>query len=179
VLQENRIGQLTPPMEEFREMLKVVLDRNLDKYRPHFQFGWTGTPDLANSVAMQTLPLPSLLVVNATTYQHYLPQDDPSHLTAEAVTMFLDDVLEGSARVYGGSSYFVGLYRAYYEITTNVVEMWKGNPALAAVLFGLPLGFFALICYSICCADIMDAEEDDDEEELLNSRAESEHQKTD
>ena len=43
--------------------------------------------------------------------------------------------------------------------------MWKGNPALASVLFGLPFGFFALICYSICCADIMDAEEDDDEEE--------------
>lgn len=40
--------------------------------------------------------------------------------------------------------------------------MWKGNPVLTAVLFGLPLGFLSLICYSICCADIMDA---DDEEE--------------
>ena len=57
------------------------------------------------------------------------------------------------------------LYRAYYEAKSNIVEMWKGNPALASVLFGLPFGFFALICYSICCADIMDAEEDDDEEE--------------
>ena len=41
--------------------------------------------------------------------------------------------------------------------------MWRGNPALTAVLFGLPLGFFSLICYSICCADIMDAEEEDDD----------------
>ena len=57
------------------------------------------------------------------------------------------------------------LYRAYYEAKSNIIEMWKGNPALASVLFGLPFGFFALICYSICCADIMDAEEDDDEEE--------------
>jgi thioredoxin domain-containing protein 10 len=40
--------------------------------------------------------------------------------------------------------------------------MWYGNPVLTAVLFGLPLGFLSLICYSICCADIMDA---DDEEE--------------
>ena len=43
--------------------------------------------------------------------------------------------------------------------------MLKGNPMLTAVLFGLPLGFFSLICYSVCCADIMDAEEDDDEDE--------------
>ena len=55
-------------------------------------------------------------------------------------------------------------------MTTSVVEMWRGNPALACVLFGLPLGFFALICYSICCADIMDAEDEDEEEELLNAQ---------
>ena len=61
--------------------------------------------------------------------------------------------------------FFFRLYRAYYEAKSNIIEMWKGNPALASVLFGLPFGFFALICYSICCADIMDAEEDDDEEE--------------
>jgi thioredoxin domain-containing protein 10 len=42
--------------------------------------------------------------------------------------------------------------------------MWKGNPALTAVLFGLPIGFLSLICYSICCADIMDAEEDEDDD---------------
>jgi hypothetical protein len=41
--------------------------------------------------------------------------------------------------------------------------MWRGNPALTAVLFGLPLGFFSLICYSICCADIMDADEDEED----------------
>jgi hypothetical protein len=41
--------------------------------------------------------------------------------------------------------------------------MWHGNPVLTAVMFGLPLVFLSLICHSICCADIMDA--DDDEEE--------------
>lgn len=42
--------------------------------------------------------------------------------------------------------------------------MWQGNPALTAVLFGLPIGFLSLICYSICCADIMDAEDEEEEE---------------
>ena len=72
--------------------------------------------------------------------------------------------------------FFVRLYRAYYEAKTSITEMWKGNPALTAVLFGLPLGFFALICYSICCADIMDAEDDEDEHPL---EADMSHEKTD
>ena len=48
--------------------------------------------------------------------------------------------------------------------------MWRGNPALTAVLFGLPLGFFALICYSICCADIMDADDEDEDDEGKDCR---------
>jgi thioredoxin domain-containing protein 10 len=43
--------------------------------------------------------------------------------------------------------------------------MWQGNPVLTTVIFGLPFGFFALILYSICCADIMDADEEDDDQE--------------
>eukprot|EP00096_Caligus_rogercresseyi_P011615 TRINITY_DN4617_c0_g1_i1.p1 TRINITY_DN4617_c0_g1~~TRINITY_DN4617_c0_g1_i1.p1 ORF type:complete len:453 (+),score=106.85 TRINITY_DN4617_c0_g1_i1:100-1458(+) len=165
VLEENRIGELSEEMQEFREMLQLVLERNLNRYRNVFQFGWIGSPELANSVAMEALSLPNLLVLNVSSYQHHLPDDDPSVMTPEAIQLFLDDILQGSAPVYGGSTYNVRLYRAFYELRSNVYEMWKGNPALTAVLFGLPFGFFSLICYSICCADIMDADEDDDETE--------------
>jgi len=173
VLEENKLGELTPDMENFRSMIHMVMENHLDRYRPHFQFGWTGSPDIANSVAMDTLSIPHLIVINTTSYQHHLPDDEPIRMTPEAVTLFLDSILEGEASVYGGSSYTVRLYRAYYEAKTNIAEMWKGNPALTAVLFGLPLGFFALICYSICCADIMDADEEEDEE------IETSHEKTD
>ena len=108
VLEENKIGELTPEMEEFRDMLRAVIQRDEDgerKYGGRLQFGWTGTPELANSVAMETLSLPNLIVVNSTTYQHHLPDDDPSQLTPEAIQIFLDDVLEGTAPVYGGSTY--------------------------------------------------------------------------
>jgi len=173
VLEENKLGEITPDMEAFRAMLHSVMDNHIDRYRPHYQFGWTGSPDLANSVAMDTLSIPHLIVINTTSYQHYLPDDEPTKMTPEAVTLFLDSILEGDAPVYGGFSYTVRLYRAYYEAKTNIFEMWKGNPALTAVLFGLPMGFFALICYSICCADIMDA--DDEEDDDLNYA----HEKTD
>ena len=55
VLEENKLGEITPDMEAFRAMLHSVMDNHIDRYRPHYQFGWTGSPDLANSVAMDTL----------------------------------------------------------------------------------------------------------------------------
>ena len=48
-----------------------------------------------------------LFFINYFNYQHYLPYDEPAHLTIEAIQIFLDDILEGSAPVYGGSSYSV------------------------------------------------------------------------
>ena len=66
-------------------------------------------------------------MINTTSYQHYLPDDDPTKMTPEAVTLFLDSILEGDAPVYGGFSYTVRLYRAYYEAKTNIFEMWKGK----------------------------------------------------
>ena len=33
VLEENRIGQITLDMEEFRGMVRAVLERNIDRYR--------------------------------------------------------------------------------------------------------------------------------------------------
>ena len=33
VLEENKIGELTPEMEEFRDMLRAVAERNRDRYR--------------------------------------------------------------------------------------------------------------------------------------------------
>ena len=65
---------------------------------------------------------------------------------------------------YGGDSFFTRFYRLFYNSRTGLEEMWLGNPVLTAVLFGLPLGFLSLICYSIWCADIMDAEEDEGKE---------------
>ena len=60
VLEENKLGEITPDMDNFRTMIHMVMETHLDRYRPHFQFGWTGSPDIANSVAMDTLSVRSL-----------------------------------------------------------------------------------------------------------------------
>jgi len=172
VLEENKLLEISPEMEQFKQMLQQVIIKNKEKYHSQFQFGWTGSPDLANSVAMETLSLPSLLVINSTNYKFHMPDDPAHHLTPEAVQIFLDSVADGNAPAFGGSSWLVRMYRAYYEAKSALVEMWRGNPVLTAVLIGLPLGFLSLIFYSICCADIMDAEEEEEDESEYHEKAE-------
>lgn len=65
---------------------------------------------------------------------------------------------------YGGNSLPVRIYRTYFETKRFLIEMWRGNPILTSVLFGLPLGFLSLIIYSIFCADILDADEEDEDD---------------
>ncbi|KAK3878946.1 hypothetical protein Pcinc_016485 [Petrolisthes cinctipes] len=171
VVKESKIGTITTDEDvedyvdgyKFKDMVESVIQNNREKYHNHFQFGWTGTPDLANSIAMERLPLPSLLVVNATTLHHHMPEDPAKHLTPEAIQLFLDAVLAQNAPAYGGDSWPVRAFRMYYNARSSLEDMWLGNPVLTAVLFGLPLGFLSLICYSIWCSDILDA--DDEEEE--------------
>lgn len=62
----------------------------------------------------------------------------------------------------------VRLYRTYFEARTSLSDMWRGNPVLTTVLFGLPLGFLSLILYSICCSDILDADEEEEGKQCKN-----------
>ncbi|XP_066959034.1 protein disulfide-isomerase TMX3 isoform X2 [Macrobrachium rosenbergii] len=178
VVKESKTGRITTDEDaeeyvdgyKFRDMVESVIRNNRDKYHQHFQFGWTGTPDLANSIAMERLPLPSLLVVNASTMHHHLPEDPAHHLTTDAIEVFLDTVIAQSAPSFGGDSWPIRIYRVYYNAKTSLEDMWQGNPVLTALLFGLPLGFLSLICYSIWCSDILDA----DEEEEVNQHEKKE-----
>lgn len=65
-------------------------------------------------------------------------------------------------QAYGGDHWLVGVYRSVFEARAALGGMWRGNPVLTALVFGLPLGFLSLICYSIFCTDILDSDEDEE-----------------
>lgn len=48
---------------------------------------------------MDSLPTPHLLVLNATTSEHHIPDDDPMQLTAEAIHLFLESIHQQKATV--------------------------------------------------------------------------------
>ncbi|XP_060520991.1 protein disulfide-isomerase TMX3 [Cylas formicarius] len=170
VVEEDKIKRIPAHMLKFRDTVEELVRKKRGKYHRYFQFGWVGSPDLANSIAMEKLPLPHLLVLNSTTYHHHIPDDDPTEMTAEAIDHFLWRIINRSVPAYGGNSIPVRLYRTYFEGRAALGDMWKGNPILTAVIFGLPFGFLSLILYSICCADILDADDDDDDYEYHAKR---------
>ena len=113
---------------------------------------------------MDELPTPHLIVINSTTQHHYLPDDDPLQMTPQALHIFLESIHNESAIALGGDTYFVRLNRALFEAKKALIEMWRGNPVLTTVIFGLPLGFLSLILYSIFCGDCLVSEEEDEDD---------------
>ncbi|XP_059053965.1 protein disulfide-isomerase TMX3-like [Achroia grisella] len=161
VVSENKLSEITQTERDFKDMIEGIIKKRKRELHHRFQFGWLGNPELANSIAMSELTVPHLLVLNSTTSHHHIPDDDPVLMTPEAVSIFLDQIHDQTAPAYGGNSWPVRLYRGFYEARTTLTNMWRGNPVLTALVFGLPLGFLSLICYSVCCADILDAEEEE------------------
>lgn len=111
------------------------------------------------------LPTPHLIVINSTTQEHYIPDDEPLKMTPQALHVFLESIHNESATPLGGDTYFVRLRRAFFEVRKGLSDMWKGNPVLTTVILGLPCGFLSLILYSAFCGDcFVTSEEEDDHE---------------
>ncbi|KAI9565415.1 hypothetical protein GHT06_009207 [Daphnia sinensis] len=161
VTEVDKVGRMPKPMRDYKDAIERFAETYHSIYHDNFLFGWTGSPELANSIAMTTLPVPSLIVINATNYLHHIPEKHMEILTPESLADFLNRILQNDIEAYGGMGVMARAKRMYYEGTTTLAGMWYGNPVLTSVIIGLPLGFLSLICYSMWCADIMDASEDD------------------
>ncbi|XP_050299858.1 protein disulfide-isomerase TMX3 [Anthonomus grandis grandis] len=172
IVDENKVNHIPPDMIEFRNKVETLIRKKRHLYHKHFQFGWMGNADLANSILMDRLELPYLLVLNSTTYHHHIPEDDPAIMTLDAIEDFLQSIINRTAPPYGGNSVHINVVRKFFDLRRNLEDMWKGNPILLMVLFTLPSLFFLLILWACCCSDIMDADENEEEEELLHEKKE-------
>lgn len=139
-----------------------------------FQFAWMDGPDVATSIVMGNMEPPSMLVLNYSTYEYYLNDDEPEKVTRKSIVSWLnnlaDGIEKGTASAHGGRSLPVRIRRIFYEVYSNVTQMFATQPLLSSVLFGMPIAFLSIICYSVCSADFsVEREEfypdDEDEEE--------------
>lgn len=101
VVEENKLNELMTHEAEFKEMIEQIIRSKRSKYHEKFQFGWIGNPDISHSIAMDTLNTPHLLVINSTTNEHHISDDDPLEMTPESIEVFLDSVLLGEVPVLG------------------------------------------------------------------------------
>ncbi|KAE9418068.1 hypothetical protein Angca_005185 [Angiostrongylus cantonensis] len=136
-----------------------------------FQFAWLDGPELATNIVMGNMDPPNILVFNFTTYEYYLNEDDPDKITRASLVTWLNNLADGIEKgvlvPLGGRSLPTRMRRMIFEVYSNITQMFATQPLLSSVLFGMPIAFLSIICYSICSADFTVDREDfypDDEE---------------
>lgn len=99
VVEENKLNEIVSLELEFRDMVETIIRQHYETFHPDFQFGWIGSPDISHSIVMNHLTTPHLIVLNSTTYEHYIPDDEPEQLTIDAIKLFLHDIRHEKAKV--------------------------------------------------------------------------------
>lgn len=164
VEEHHSVGKLASGKDEEFVNLVEAIAFTYDA-RDKFIFGWCSHPDLVNSLTVHSAGTkPAFVAVNTTDMSYalltgtILPQD---------ILELLTRIRNGEQEFQGGNTWWVRFKRALFDAIVSLVNMYHANPILTLLMFGLPLSFFALIVYSTCFADMLDAPEEDDEDELL------------
>ncbi|KAF8365670.1 hypothetical protein PRIPAC_83499 [Pristionchus pacificus] len=158
--------------------------RGDEQLKKRVQFAWVDGGSLVSSIAMQPIEPPFVLVLNYSSYEYYLPQDAPDQITEASLLLWLrETVLSPDTVPLGGRSLLLRVRRLFYEVYTNIVQMFSTQPLLSCCLFGVPIAFLSMITYSLCMADfsvdrdeIYPDEDDDEERELLGESEDEEEE---
>lgn len=190
VSSESQKFNNTSPVRDFH---KVAEDASKE-LRQHsslwnrFQFAWLDGSDLASQIQMAAVSEPHLFVFNYTSYEYYLSEDEPSQMTVKSILTFLERTADGIDKstivAFGGRHLLTRMKRMVFELYWNIAQMFATQPLLSSCLFGVPIAFLSIICYSICSADFtVDRDEfygdelDEEEEEPELPETDDDHEK--
>lgn len=148
--------------ERVSKIVKSVAINERQRFHRHFQFGWMLGDTIATNLMMSSMSAPFLMAYNSTNHVYYLKQysEIKEEFTEQQLVSFLEDVLEGRAKGYGGDSYFQRFYRGIWELLRSIYEIWTTQPIAAILMFGFPLLVFSFLIYMLCIADPGPEEED-------------------
>ncbi|KAL6462579.1 hypothetical protein MHYP_G00290010 [Metynnis hypsauchen] len=149
------------PTEEsarLKSLIQKVSSEYRDDFNRDFQFGHMNGSDYINSLIMGEVSVPSIIILNTSNEQYFLPSEPVESL--EQLILFIRSVLDGTAQAYGGDGIFQRIKRVAYDARSTVMSVFRSSPLLGCFLFGLPLGVISLMCYGICTAESDDGTED-------------------
>ncbi|MEE6464615.1 hypothetical protein FKM82_006302 [Ascaphus truei] len=142
--------------------LKSIVQEVAKEYRDHFhrdfQFGHMDGSDYINSLLMDEVNVPTIVVLNTSNQQYFLPSKKIE--STEDMIQFVNSILDGTAEAQGGDGILQRIKRVAYDAKSTVVSVFKSSPLLGCFLFGLPLGVISIMCYGICTADTDDGSEE-------------------
>uniref|UniRef100_A0A9J7YL25 protein disulfide-isomerase n=1 Tax=Cyprinus carpio carpio TaxID=630221 RepID=A0A9J7YL25_CYPCA len=169
------LGETGTAIPELKGLIQRVAAEHRDQFNRDFQFGHMDGNDYINSLIMGEVSVPSIIILNTSNEQYFLPAEPVEDL--QQLLQFFSSVLDGSAPAYGGDGFLQRIKRVAYDARSTVMSVFRSSPLLGCFLFGLPLGVISLMCYGICTAEseddtelmkrdgFTDEEEDEGEEE--------------
>ncbi|XP_026794044.2 leucine zipper transcription factor-like protein 1 isoform X6 [Pangasianodon hypophthalmus] len=109
--------------------LKSLIQRVSTEYRDNFyrdfQFGHMDGNDYINSLIMGEVAVPSVIVLNTSNEQYFLPSEPMESL--EQLISFIRSVLDGTAQAYGGDGFFHRLKRVAYDARSTIMADFGFN----------------------------------------------------
>ncbi|XP_076014341.1 protein disulfide-isomerase TMX3 [Genypterus blacodes] len=168
----------TEDSSRLKALIQTVAKEYREQFNRDFQFGHMDGNDYINSLIMGEVAVPSVIILNTSNEQYFLPSDPPE--TLEQLVQFINSVLNGSAQANGGDGVIQRIKRVAFDAKSTIMSVFRSSPLLGCFLFGLPLGVISLMCYGICTAEsddglddgdalkregLTDEEEDEEEEE--------------
>uniref|UniRef100_A0A8C6UEF5 protein disulfide-isomerase n=1 Tax=Neogobius melanostomus TaxID=47308 RepID=A0A8C6UEF5_9GOBI len=140
-------------------LIQRVAKEHREHFNRDFQFGHMDGNDYINSLIMGEVPVPSVIILNTSNEQYFLPEEPVQ--TLEQLVQFINNVHNGSAQAYGGDGIIQRIKRIGFDARATIMSVFRSSPLLGCFLFGLPLGVISLMCYGICTAETDDAASED------------------
>ncbi|XP_077348508.1 protein disulfide-isomerase TMX3 [Lithobates pipiens] len=142
--------------------LKSIVQEVATSYRGlfhrDFQFGHMDGSEYINSLLMDEVQVPTIVVLNTSNQQYFLASKKIE--SVEDMIQFINSILDGTAEAQGGDGILQRIKRVAYDARSTIVSVFKSSPLLGCFLFGLPLGVISIMCYGICTADSDDGTEE-------------------
>ncbi|XP_056377453.1 protein disulfide-isomerase TMX3 isoform X2 [Hyla sarda] len=143
-----------------------------DQFHRDFQFGHMDGSDYMNSLLMDEVQVPTIVVLNTSNQQYFIPNKNIEN--TEDLIQFINSILDGTAEAQGGDGILQRIKRIAYDAKSTVVSVFKSSPLLGCFLFGLPLGVISIMCYGICTADSDDGSEEMTRKDVIDPNASDE-----
>ncbi|KAF5892922.1 protein disulfide-isomerase TMX3, partial [Clarias magur] len=102
-----------------KSLIQRVSTEYRDSFNRDFQFGHMDGNDYINSLIMGEVAVPSIIVLNTSNEQYFLPSEPMDSL--EQIITFIRSVLDGTAQAYGGDGFFQRLKRVVYDARSTIM----------------------------------------------------------
>uniref|UniRef100_A0A8C3WXF2 Protein disulfide-isomerase TMX3 n=1 Tax=Catagonus wagneri TaxID=51154 RepID=A0A8C3WXF2_9CETA len=134
-----------------KSIIQEVARDYRDQFHRDFQFGHMDGNEYINTLLMDELKVPTVVVLNTSNQQYFLL--DRQIKNAEDMVQFINNILDGTVDAQGGDSLVQRLKRIVFDAKSTIVSIFKSSPLMGCFLFGLPLGVISIMCYGIYTAD--------------------------